>query len=1153
MRSSLRDRPGKDSGLGKRLLKPTHRTKSHPSKILPSAINASLAKPLSPATSISDISPTPESFHSSWADNTEEIVPEIIVCTDDMDIIDMDSSPEPEPAETLQEPAHNATDEKPPVVEKPAVEEPMVEESTVEEPVVEKPAVKEPVVETLPAAEPILETPQLSAVVGEAGTSLDSSLSVLTEQSELSSIPSTKATTPVDVDSSKDNGAPSTPQPIPAPVPVSVVEKRPVARRRFNVRPRVSIPVDLTPQDYAIQCVAAAESSRLNPYALHNEEYTLLRNHISHAQVTTYLNIRNGILRLWISNPQMSVRREEAVGCARDVRWFDVASVCYDWLVRRGYINFGCVEVRQSRKKPSKEGPLKRRKRIAVIGAGMSGLGCARQLEGLFKQYSRRLSELGEEPPEVIVLEGRNRVGGRVYSRAFQAKPEKPAPGFEDKRCTAEMGGMIITGFDRGNPMDILVRGQLHLGYHALLPETTIYDSNGKPVDSVRDLAVEKLYNDCLDRVSEYKFKAAPSKVIEGNRDLMDEGKDSSAEVVKSISYVEETTAAQPYAPSVAQQNVSSPVSLVPVSSDRVTGRMHMEPGTPGSLKAAYKAKLMGWALKAGASEDKDLDLEFSTKAPNATLGSVVDDAIMQYKDVVDLNSQDFRLMNWHIANLEYSNAIDYSQLSLQGWDIDAGNEWEGKHTMVVGGYQTVPRGLALLPSPLKIRQRSPVKKIKYSTDSSHQATVECEDGFAVEADYVVNTIPLGVLKHGNVEFDPPLPTWKSDVVNRLGFGVLNKLVLVYKEAFWDEDRDIFGVLRNPKNRSSLNQRDYASQRGRMFQWFNVTHTTGMPCLIALMAGEAGFDTEQSCNDDLLNEATDVLRSVFGARVPAPLEFVVTRWTSDKFARGSYSSAGPDMKADDYDVMARPIGNLHFAGEHTIGTHPATVHGAYMSGLRAASDVLEAMLGPIEVPEPLIRPRESASLSSLKRKASEDADRKDPRQARLEAYEAEVWQHIHARLGDRPLKPPKLAGNAYLLFNKANFDAARRRCEEGRRPGKGKPVPNEVRVMTSKMWREAGPEERAPYERQAEEQKRSYAEAVAAFGAAAAEWDARALEVRAEYERERPSVPGPEEVAALASAAVAGAADADRGGRRRTKAAVGSYAESDSDVEMEEA
>lgn len=105
MRSSLRDRPGKDSGLGKRLLKPTHRTKSHPSKILPSAINASLAKPLSPATSISDISPTPESFHSSWADNTEEIVPEIIVCTDDMDIIDMDSSPEPEPAETLQEPA----------------------------------------------------------------------------------------------------------------------------------------------------------------------------------------------------------------------------------------------------------------------------------------------------------------------------------------------------------------------------------------------------------------------------------------------------------------------------------------------------------------------------------------------------------------------------------------------------------------------------------------------------------------------------------------------------------------------------------------------------------------------------------------------------------------------------------------------------------------------------------------------------------------------------------------------------------------------------------------------------------------------------------------------------------------------------------------
>jgi lysine-specific histone demethylase 1 len=170
-----------------------------------------------------------------------------------------------------------------------------------------------------------------------------------------------------------------------------------------------------------MQCVTAAEASRLNPYSLHQEEYLMLRDHISHTQVTTYLNIRNGILRLWVRNPQIAVTREEAIGCAKDSRWFDVASLCFDWLVRRGYINFGCLEVRSSRKHTKQNDSSKgKRKTVVVIGAGMSGLGCARQLQGLFMQYARKFRSMGEELPQVVVLEGRDRVGGRVYSRSFK-------------------------------------------------------------------------------------------------------------------------------------------------------------------------------------------------------------------------------------------------------------------------------------------------------------------------------------------------------------------------------------------------------------------------------------------------------------------------------------------------------------------------------------------------------------------------------------------------------------------------------------------------------------------------------------------------------------------------------------------------------------
>jgi hypothetical protein len=186
-------------------------------------------------------------------------------------------------------------------------------------------------------------------------------------------------------------------------------------RQTYDVRAKVSIPTDIAPSEYARQCIAAAESSRLNPYSLHPEEHAMLRQHISHQQVTTYLNIRNGILRLWTRNPLIGVMRDEAVGCVRDPRWFDVAGVCHEWLVRRGYINYGCLEHLDSSRLSRKGRPAKRkRKTVAVIGAGMSGLGCARQLEGLFAQFQDRFSKIGEDIPSIVVLEGRDRIGGRV-------------------------------------------------------------------------------------------------------------------------------------------------------------------------------------------------------------------------------------------------------------------------------------------------------------------------------------------------------------------------------------------------------------------------------------------------------------------------------------------------------------------------------------------------------------------------------------------------------------------------------------------------------------------------------------------------------------------------------------------------------------------
>ena len=45
-------------------------------------------------------------------------------------------------------------------------------------------------------------------------------------------------------------------------------------------------------------------------------------------------------------------------------------------------------------------------------------------------------------------------------------------------------------------------------------------------------------------------------------------------------------------------------------------------------------------------------------------------------------------------------------------------------------------------------------------------------------ADAVIMSVPLGVLKAQTISFHPPLPEWKSQAINNLGFGLLNKVGL---------------------------------------------------------------------------------------------------------------------------------------------------------------------------------------------------------------------------------------------------------------------------------------------------------------------------------------------------------------------------------------
>lgn len=89
--------------------------------------------------------------------------------------------------------------------------------------------------------------------------------------------------------------------------------------------------------------------------------------------------------------------------------------------------------------------------------------------------------------------------------------------------------------------------------------------------------------------------------------------------------------------------------------------------------------------------------------------------------------------------------------------------------------------------SDLSRIKRSSIKKNKDLSKPCVEVT--CENGAKFVCETVICTVPLGVLKDkAETMFSPPLPQYKLEAIDRLLFGTVNKIFLVYERPFLNAD-----------------------------------------------------------------------------------------------------------------------------------------------------------------------------------------------------------------------------------------------------------------------------------------------------------------------------------------------------------------------------
>uniref|UniRef100_A0A8R1DF79 SWIRM domain-containing protein n=1 Tax=Caenorhabditis japonica TaxID=281687 RepID=A0A8R1DF79_CAEJA len=627
-----------------------------------------------------------------------------------------------------------------------------------------------------------------------------------------------------------------------------------------------------------------------------------------------YLFIRNTAIMTWHLNllnecTTDSVRNRLKPPFDSDV---DLIHKIVAYLTRHGIINFGRFtrQTRLQRYLPAGK------RTVAVIGAGAAGIAAASQL----KSFGF----------DVIVLEGRERVGGRVQS-------------FRSKGQLIEAGCDMLHNIYR-SPLEILIAQMEEVGLVASSP-TRVY-CDGKLAHEARHKLITSYYKQMCEGLHYLAHNSEQRDEVTNHyvsRQRVFENLFNMIERRQKLNYFNYCSA-------------NLEMSLKREEHFQKMG--HLRNVAMMAEEKLLETPLDDHLLQRSLFRDIKITLQHFDEEFDAF--QLVENHLLHHKKHPCAQQYmapgDFRQYNFHLG---FEEILQGAQLEkLQFTQFTSPDKIEQSMTRVPNGIYSVLAKLAR-DRELDIRCNTKVCEIDTTMDNLVRVVAVKDDGEKIDftVNFVVSTIPNGVLKKTvendpiGPKFEPPLPKNKVEAIKALGKSIINKIILVFERNFWEDNGGC----------AFCNIAPTVPHRASMTYW---TSLPGSNVLTTYFVGEMSI--HKLSDEILIKTAMDVLKKIFPVWCPdVPQKAFVTRWHTDEFAFGTGSFRSLTTKEHHFDDLIEPLktkdgeNRVYFAGEATSAQHLNTIQGAWTSGMRAAADLANDHNGPSFVMQKYVTPTSS--------------------------------------------------------------------------------------------------------------------------------------------------------------------------------------------------